>query len=277
MTLITILLCLALQRFANLGRWFQPSWFSFYLKSLNPWLAKCNAWLALLLIMAPILILLALLHVILAGKVFGLLDLLLATLVLFFCIDARDYNNQLTGYFTHLKKGDTQAAANAMTAFIDTTAVSSTKPDLIRAVTKSILQYSFTQLFAGLFWFMALGVYGVTIYFLITLLRSTPNTATKLAGQIQDILDWVPAKLLGISYALAGNFGKGFSYWRKNLWTRLTETRKFAVATGIAALDVVPDATKAVSQENHAVLDLINHVLIIWLVVFTLVLLGIWL
>ena len=274
MTLITILLCLALQRFVNLGGWFQPSWFAFYLKSLNPWLAKCNAWVALLLIIAPILILLALLHVICAGKLFGLLDLLLATIVLFFCIDARDCNNQLTGYFTNLEKGDTQAAANSVADFIGTT---NTKSELIRTVTKAVLQHSFTQLFVGLFWFMVFGIYGVTVYFLITLLRSTPNTFTKLAGQIQDILDWIPAKLLGISYALAGNFGKGFSYWRKNLWTRLTEIRKFAVAVGIAALDAESNATKAVPQENHAVLDLINHVLIIWLVVFTLVLLGIWL
>lgn len=283
MALITILLCLALQRFANIGGWFQSSWFTLYLKRLNPWITKFNEWITLLLIIAPILLLLTLLDFLFSWKLLGLLNLFLATLVLFFCIDARDCKNKLAGYFTNLKKGDVQATANAAIDFIGENA-SSTTTNLTRAVTKTILLNSFTQLFSGLFWFIVGGIYGVTVYFLITLLHknalkidSNYARLAKLAEQAQDILDWLPSRLIGISYALAGNFSKGFNYWYKNLWAHLSEVRKFAINSGIAALDADPDITKAVPNENYAALDLINHVLIIWLVVLALILIGIWL
>jgi AmpE protein len=283
MLLIAVLICLALQRFANVGFLFQLSWFETYFKGLSPWIAKLNAWASVLLIVVPVLLLLVLLHFLFAGKLFGLFDLILATLVLFFCIDSRDFKNKLEEYFADLEKGDVHAAADVAAELIGDVP-SGAPAELSRAVTKAILLGSFERLFAGLFWFMVFGVYGVAAYFLIALLRqnalkidSSHVALTKAATQIQDVLDWIPSRLVGISYALVGNFGEGFKYCSKHVWSGLAEARKFSVDSGVAVLGADFDSDKAPLKENYAALDLINHTLVVWLVALALVLFGVWL
>jgi AmpE protein len=282
MVLIAILFCLSLQRFANVGGWFQLSWFEIYLKILNRWLVRLNEWVAVAIIVAPILLFLALLHFLFMHTMFGIIDLILATSVLFLCIDVRDYKIKLASYFANLEKNmDLKAAANSIKNFNGDFSSVATSAELIRTVTKAILLNSFEQFFAGLFWFIVFGIYGVVFYFLITLLRthtlkidSNYDGIAKVATQLHDILDWIPSRLIGISYALVGNFNKGFDHFNKYLWSSLDEVRKFSVEVGIAALDLGTDTTKVTQQENYAALDLINRVLILWLIILSLTLVG---
>ncbi|EKE01440.1 MAG: hypothetical protein ACD_21C00132G0011 [uncultured bacterium] len=283
MILIAILICLALQRFADVGGWFKPSWFEMYLKALNPWVGKLNEWVAVFCVIVPVLLFLVLLHLVFGRGFFGLFDLILATLVLFFCIDARDLKNKLAAYFVNIEKGDFHAAVSDVANFVGDVA-SDNSAELNRAVTKAILLDSFERIFAGLFWFMVFGVYGAAAYCLVGLLRknalkvdSNYIELAKLAAQIQDALDWVPSRLVGVSYALVGDFNKGFGYFSKFLLSGLTGVKKFSVDSGLAALVVDPDGAKATVKENYAALDLINHTLIIWLIALALVLFGIWL
>ncbi|EKD46102.1 MAG: hypothetical protein ACD_69C00018G0001 [uncultured bacterium] len=281
MALVAILFCLALQRFANVGGWFQALWFEAYLRRLSPFLVKLDQRLIILAVIAPVLLVFLLLHLIFTWRLFGLFDLILAMAVLFFCIDARDLKSKLTPYFTSLEKADMHMASSAVSDFISDTSVGN-MADLHRAVTRAILLRSFEQLFTGLFWFMIFGVYGVATYFLMTLLRQNalkvnPNYVgvAKLAAQIQDGLEWLPSRLLGFSYALAGHFNKGFSYCMKNMWSGLSDVKKFTVESGLAALDINSSSADADQSENQAALDLINRVLIIWLIALALILVGI--
>lgn len=283
MVLIAILICLALQRVANIGSCFQLSWFESYLKYLTPWLSKLNEWLALSLMIAPVLFLLVLLQFLFSWRLFGLCNLVLATFVLFLCIDARDFKNQLTVYFTDLEKEDIQAATDAV---VDITGNVSflTSGRLCRSVTETVLLKSFEQLFAGMFWFIVFGIYGVVVYFLITLLRrnsfkvdSNYVELATLAERIQNILNLIPSRLVGLSYALAGNFNKGFRYCRYHLLSGPNEVNRFSIDAGLAALDVGIDLDKVNQKENYETLDLINRVLIIWIVALALVLLGFYL
>lgn len=281
MVLISILFCLALQRFANLGGWFQTSWFEAYLRVLNPWLSKIDERLVMLIIIAPVLLLFMLIHFIFRAHFWGLFDLILSVVVLFFCIDARDLKNKLTSYFAKLESSDIHAAANAVADFISDDSIGNVA-NLRRAVSQAILLKSFERVFAGLFWYMIFGIYGVTTYFLITMLRQNamkvnPNyiELAKAASQIQSILEWLPARLLGFSYALVGNFNRSFNYCSKYLWSGLGAVKKFAVDTGLEALDASTDTEEADQSENYAALDIVNRVLIIWLIGIALVLIGI--
>lgn len=282
MILIAVLSCLAVQRFANIGGWFHASWFEFYLRRLSPWLIKFDEKLVILFVIAPILLLFALSHFIFMWRLFGLFDLFLSVIVLFFCIDARDLKNNLQEYFSGLEKADMNAASNAVSELIADDSIGN-MTELRRSVTKAILLKSFERVFAGLFWFMVFGVYGVITYTVINLLRQTslkvdPNyiELAKLAGQIQGVLEWIPARLLGFSYALVGHFNEGFGYCARNLWTGLSDVKRFTVDSGLAALNVNPNVAEVDQQENYAALDIINRVLIIWLVALCLVLIGSW-
>lgn len=283
MILIAILFCLVIQRFANIGGWFRASWFEAYLRSLNPWLVKLDERLVILLAVAPVLLIYVFLHFIFKWHFFGLFDLVLSVAVLFFCIDARDLKGKLASYFENLEKGDPHAAGNVVADIISNDSIGN-MADLPRAVSRAILVRSFEQIFAGLFWFIIFGIYGVTTYFFMTLIRQNalkvnPNYVelAKLAAKVQAILEWVPARLLGFSYALVGNFNKGSSYCSKYLWSGLSEVKKFVADSGLAALDVSPNVSDADQSENRAALDIINRVLIVWLVGVALVLIGVWL
>ncbi|MBU0744170.1 MAG: regulatory signaling modulator protein AmpE [Gammaproteobacteria bacterium] len=280
MILIAILFCLALQRFAKMGGWFHASWFEGYLGLLNPWLSKLDERLIILLVIAPILLLFVLLHFIFAGWFFDLFDLILATTVLFFCIDARDLKYKLKPYFEAMEKSDMHSASDAVADFISDVSIGNIA-DLSRAVTKAVFLKSFERVFVGLFWFVAFGIYGVATYSLVVLLRQNalkvnPNyiELAKSAAKVQEILEWLPARLLGFTYALVGHFNKGFNYDIKHLWSGLSEVKKFAVDSGLAALDVSNNVSDADKSENYAALDIVNRVLIIWIMAVILIFLG---
>lgn len=281
MALIAVLFCLALQRFVDVSGGDHASWFEYYLRRLSPWIVKVDERLAVVLVIAPVLLLFLLSHLLFKSYLFGLFDLVSAVIVLFFCIDARDLRNKLKEYFSSLEKSDVHAAAVAAEGFIADDAMGN-MAELRRAVTKAILVKSFENIFAGLFWFMIFGVYGVVTYTLINLLRQhslkvDPNyiELIKISAKIQSALEWVPSRLVGFSYALVGNFNKGFGYSIRYLWTGLTEVKQFAVDSGLAALDV--DGAEVNQHENYEALEIVSRVLIIWLVMLTLVLIGSWL
>jgi AmpE protein len=288
MTFITILICLALQRFVNLGG-IENKWFDFYFDKMQPFMHKFNKWIALLIIILPIFALLGLLHLLLLWRLFGLFYLILASVVLFVSMDARDLRNILNDYFTGFEQHDAQTAANAASLFL-APPVPTNPQDLSRAVTTNILYQSCEKIFVVLFWFIICGIYGAAGYCLIKL---TSKISTKieaqtshkkaaeytelsqLATQIKNILDWIPVRLLGFSYALAGNFTNGFAYCLKHFQSNLSDNKKFATESGLTALDIpLDDNSKADTTENSATLDLIDRTLIVWIVAVALISLG---
>jgi membrane protein required for beta-lactamase induction len=281
MLLIAILLCLVLQRFANIGDLFQITWFKIYLNYLSRRLIKLDDRLMILVIIVPVLLSLALLHLMLTWSFFGLFDLLLSVIILLFCIDARDLRRGLTAYFNALKQSDIHTASKEISNFIEGYMTENTT-EIQRIVTRTILLRSFEQIFAGLFWFIVFGTYGIITYHLITLLRrhalsvnSNYDELEKLTTKIQSILEWLPSRLLGFTYALAGHFNKSFNYCVKHLWSSLEDTKKFTVESGLVALDVSANTTDSGCDENIAALEIIDRVLIIWLIAVVLITIGI--
>lgn len=288
MTFIAILICLALQRFVNLGG-VENKWFEYYLTKMQPIFHKFNKWVALSLLILPAFAILALLHLLLLWRLFGLFYLILATVVLFLSMDARDLRNILNPYFVSIEHNDADTAMQAASLFINQPIPTSSQ-ELSREITKNILAKSFENIFAVLFWFILFGVYGAAGYCLINLTSKitnnidpkTPakkladyNELSQLATKVKSILDWIPVRILGFSYALAGNFTNGFAYSLKHLQTKTNDNKKFAVESGLASLDIdIEDNSKADIAENHAALDLIDRTLIVWIVAVALISLG---
>jgi adenosylcobinamide-phosphate synthase len=200
--------------------------------------------------------------------------------VLFFSIDARDMSTKLGSYFVALGESDTQRAMETVAHSIDTSFIGNVE-ELERAVSKTILLRSFEDIFAGLFWFIAFGVYGISGYVLIKLinqnaLKVNANYAAlaNFAGKLQTIFGWLPSRLVGFSFALVGRFSKSAGYCMGQFWSGPESVKRFVVESGLAALDLEPSDHCGI-EENHAALDIINRVIIIWLVALFFVLIGI--
>ncbi|EKD45010.1 MAG: hypothetical protein ACD_70C00115G0001, partial [uncultured bacterium] len=85
------------------------------------------------------------------------------------------------------------------------------------------------------------------------------------------VLDWVPIRILGLTFALAGNFGAVFKPWLTLLPKGISTDQKSVVELGRAAL------TGESSVSLQQVVALIIRVLVVWLVIIMLITLGFWL
>lgn len=247
MILITVLLCLAIQRIFNLAGNIPEAWVLSYLGMFRKVAGKINAILAVCLFVAPIVLFMGIINFITAKFLYGFFSLLLATLVLFFCIDVRD--------LAYAKKN-------------------------VVLSSKGILSQAFITIFPGLFWFMLFGSFGVIVYTSIKLINKNIlhinprfTNISKLVINIQAALDWIPSRILAISYALVGNFSKGFNYFKNHVRSDFYDAQSFATASGLAALDLESGVDNK-QEQYHVALDLVNRVLIIWLAALFFVTLG---
>lgn len=238
MRLIVILAVLAIERYLNVDSWFKTSWFDVYVGWLRP-LLKAGSWAGLVVIVLPILIVFAIAQYLLSHGLLGILDDLFAIGVLLACIDAREFNsnNSLEDIFTQ----------------------------------------AYVRIFAVLFWFAILNVYGAAFYFMLTLMRGFHGERdvelSDVAAKVLSVMDWVPVRLLGLSFALVGHFSRGFGYCLKHLLSNLEQTKSFVQEAGIAALNL----TEGAEKDGQAAVELANRALIVWLVAIALITIGSWL
>lgn len=123
---------------------------------------------------------------------------------------------------------------------------------------------SYQKIFSVLFWYFVFGPGGLIIYVVVTTLHAELKEQ-KYFIWVSGILDWVPIRLVGLSFALAGNFGAVFKEWMKFLFQRIADNQNQVVTFGELAL----------SHDSTAV-SLIKRALIIWVVVMGLITLGAW-
>ena len=77
------------------------------------------------------------------------------------------------------------------------------------------ISYRFQHLFVIWFWFVVLGIYPAMLYFfIIMVLENIPELATnKYVQQLVALIEWLPARLLGISLGLVSSFMPVFTAW----------------------------------------------------------------
>ena|SRR3990167_632388 len=121
---------------------------------------------------------------------------------------------------------------------------------------------SYQNIFAFLFWYFLFGPGGLIVYVVIAAL-SKHVIHQKYFVIAQGILDWIPVRLVGLSFALAGNFSVAFKEWMRTLFHGITDCQNQVVVLGKLAM-----------SEEAGAGALIRRALIIWVVVMGLFALG---
>lgn len=294
MTLIALLLALVLERAATrLLHLREARWLTSYTDraaaafgSRRP---PAGLLLCVLLTLLPVLPVAAV-AVLLSRQAPGLAWLAFASLVLVFSLGPRDLGEEVEEYLERERQGDTEGAALAAAGIIEHDAAQ--RRDMrAEAVEDAVFVQANNRVFGVLFWFVLLGPAGLgpaaAWFFRVSDLlrraairrsRSLPATeGSGCAERVHFVLAWAPARLLAMSYALAGSFEDARRSWRELYGTLpghlLERNDRLLVHVGRGALGGLADAE---AGPVGAAMRLVRRALVFWLTAIALLSLAAW-
>jgi AmpE protein len=287
MTLIAILASLVLERLLDhvqdLRRYerYQDyvEWMRQRLRG-DPW----EGALGVLTLLAPVVLITLLLQVGLEDALFGLLGLLFAVAVLVFCLGPRDLGHELGQYREAYAAGNPELATRLARGLMGFEPPA--EPELqARAVTEAVLVQANLRIFGVLFWFAVLGPVGAVLYRAAAELRRATladnDEFAWAARQLTEILDWLPARLTALGYALSGHFEAAVVRWREatatgDRWRMPSSDVLAAAGTGALDLDVEIIDALAWDQALQSAMSLVWRTLVLWVFVIALLTLAGW-
>lgn len=239
MSFVVIALSFALQWFLNLSSApYQKNWVSHYIAWMQKRfssLMQGHGAFTLLILVLPIVIGMSLLFTVIY-HLFGHFGYLICSLLLFwYCID-----------ITELR--------------VTATPASSAEHFLLKA---------YQKIFSPLLWFFVFGPIGLTLSVVVALLEKELPMQRYFTIALQ-VIDWVPVRVLGLTFALAGNFAAVFKLWMKHSVRPLTDEQADVLVYAREALGT--DKTLLLSE----VVGLLHRTILIWLVLIALLSISGW-
>lgn len=195
----------------------------------------------LLLVLGVPLLLVGLLLWSLAPLAYGWLLLPLHVALLLWSLGRGDPQHSLAPFRARWQRGDTQAAY--LEAERDLGLQAEDAPGLLRQVQGLLLWQAYEGFFAVIFWYALAGPLPALAYRLLALLgeHAEGEELRGYAVRLRHALDWLPARLLALSLALAGNFVSA----NRVIWPRLLDfpasAAQLVADAGRAASDVPGD------------------------------------
>lgn len=117
--------------------------------------------------------------------------------------------------------------------------------DVNKATIESILENGNDAVFGTVFWFVIGGAAGAVTYRLVNTLDAMWGYRTprffyfgKAAARLDDVLNYVPARLTALSYAVLGSTGKALSSWQQQATLWDSPNAGPVMASGAGALDI---------------------------------------
>lgn len=226
-------------------------------------------------------LLLELAYLWLGGVLGGLPEFVLLVLVLLYSLGRGNLGAAVAGYLERWSRGDFQAAHQVL--MDDPVAASPDtidNPSALHAAARRRLYYrSFERIYAVMFWFVIGGPAAAFAYRLAWLQEAdhAAKGASSFTGRLplRDWLEWIPARLLALGFALVGDFDACLRAWRGLFSGAAPAPVEVLESCGKAALGLRDDPDGETREqlvargaaEIDAVQVLHRRTLVVWLVV----------
>ncbi len=166
--------------------------------------------------------------------------------VLYFTLGFKYFSDDAEAIARVLRSGDVVAARDRMAHWLGGRrgADAEMSPDdIIRVTIEQIFSASLRQMFGVLFWFIVLssfGPIGAVLYRATSILarRWTRGTFSEFARSAFHLINWLPARLTALSYAIAGDFEDAMYCWRTQAASWPDREAGVVLAAGAGAMGV---------------------------------------
>ena len=289
MALIAILLSLTLERLVGAldglrnFRWFAvwAAWARRQLPEEAPWQGAAGVVVLLL----PPLLLIAFLFSLL-DTLWMPLSFLAGVMALLYCIGPKDLEAEVEAFIEARERDDEESALWHASALLGSDIPVNSRV-LTRTMVENILVEANGRLIAVFFWFALLGPFGAMLYRLTALLHHTESKRNgglaEATHRLIGLLDWIPARLCAIGYALSGNFVEAIHGWRDDAGKWPDYNRGVLLACGLGALSQMDSelAEEEVSPERETArisetMALVRRMVLVLLAFLALLTLGGW-
>lgn len=222
----------------------------------------------------------------------------LQALVLWLMIAPRSLAEHARAVAQPLAGGDLPAARRAVARLVSRDTAELDHTGVATAATESVLENGADAVLASVFWFLLAGLPGVVAHRAVNTLDAmwgyrTPRFERfgKAAARLDDLLNWVPARLTALGYALSGRCWPALRCWRRQARHWPSPNAGPVMAAGAGALGVtlgsaasyqgrrrarptLGEGAPADAASILAALALVRRTLLLWLVATTI---GAWL
>ncbi|MDI1298655.1 adenosylcobinamide-phosphate synthase CbiB [Methylotenera sp.] len=214
------------------------------------------------------------------------------TLLLYFAIGHKSLHQHARAVSAALNQGDEDLAKTAASYMVsrDSSAI-----EPIPATIESVLENGNDGIFGALFWFFIAGGAGALLFRLANTMDAMWGYKTPrffyfgwAAARFDDLLNYIPARLTAITYALLGNTKLALVCWKTQAPTWDSPNAGPVMSTGSGALNVKLGGAARYFGEWHErpvlgagnppalndierALALIRHGVIMWLVIFLII------
>jgi len=177
-------------------------------------------------------------------KAYELAIVVISGAVLYVCIGWQSLLSHAKAVEAPLQHGDLSAAKHEVSKIISRDTSEMKEKDVASAATESVLENGADAIFAAIFWFVVLGPVGAVLYRLSNTLDAMWGYKTEryrhygwAAARMDDVLNYIPARLTALAYACAGNYARAMAAWRAQGATWKSPNAGVVMSAGAGAIN----------------------------------------
>ncbi|MDP2878014.1 MAG: adenosylcobinamide-phosphate synthase CbiB [Sulfuricella sp.] len=170
---------------------------------------------------------------------------LLDVALLYLAIGAASLGEHAAAVRRALDVGDLDAARRSVGRIVSRDTADMDETAVVRATLESVLENGCDAVFGALFWFFVAGAPGVVAYRLANTLDAMWGYKTErylhfgwAAARLDDLLNWIPARLTALTYLIIGKSAVAWRCWRAQAANWESPNAGPVMAAGAGALTV---------------------------------------